>query len=271
MVWDTYVPALVCALLLLVVNGATSNPLLADLVEPDLKPPTCLTNPNKYGWEGFQNFTRAKRPIIIEQAGWDSARIASRIMQIMLSEVMGFRVKYQEFQGGVAATVPRLKAQNVVDVAMELWATPDGAWQNFGSLGYQGRSGLYVPSSLVDAYPELSIDFWRFMQSPIARNLFVKSGEGPEIRTADGGYVCDNVLRGCQKGRYFPSWYKESEANNFIEIWSPFPGWSKWRYERLIDGLKLNATIRWLGNDHDNIVAAYLKNNSAPGIIFYSW
>ncbi|KAI8848420.1 hypothetical protein BC829DRAFT_214698 [Chytridium lagenaria] len=169
-------------------------------------------------------------------------------MQIMLSEVMGFRVRYQEFQGGAAVTVPRLKAQNVVDIAMELWATPENSWHSFGNLGYQGRSGLYVPSRFVEANPELSIDFWRFMQSPAARNLFVKSGKGPEMRAADGGYICDNIYKGCQKGRYFPAWYKEEEAHNFVEIWIPFPGWS-----------------------HEDIVASYIRNKTAPGIIFYTW
>ncbi|KAI8848423.1 hypothetical protein BC829DRAFT_393988 [Chytridium lagenaria] len=93
MVWGPpYAVALVCTLVQLLVGAmANANPLLADLVNGDIRPPTCLTNPKKYGWEGFQNFTRSKRPIIIVQDGWDSAKLPSRIVQIMLSEVMGFR------------------------------------------------------------------------------------------------------------------------------------------------------------------------------------
>ncbi|KAJ3214232.1 hypothetical protein HDU67_001939 [Dinochytrium kinnereticum] len=254
------------------VQGVLGNDLVKDLVDPNIQLPSCLgPRTMKYGWENLQNFTMSKRPLVIEQAGWDSARLSSRILHVILTEIMGFKVIYQEYQGGFYATSRRLIAQNITDIAMEIWSVPDISWYSHGSIGYQGRSGMYVPTVKVEQHTDLGIDFWRFIENPKARDLFVKHGQGPNIRNPDGSYICDKIVNGCQKGRYVPKWFKEEEASNFVEMFLPYPGWSSYRYERMIDGLKLNATINWLGSDFDAIVDRYLANKTGPGIIFYSW
>ncbi|KAJ3095355.1 hypothetical protein HDU97_007014 [Phlyctochytrium planicorne] len=243
-----------------------------DLTNGDIKYTSCFSNPDQFGWEKMRNFTQNKRPIVLEQAGWESARLATRILQIILTEIMGFkaRVLYQEYQAGYALTSARLKAANVTDIAMEIWSDPLPGWYSHGAIGYQGRSGMYVPSRFVSQYPEFGYDFWRFLQNPHARSNFLKYGKGPKIRNPDGSYLCDGKPGLCEKGRYVPKWFTEAESDNFVELWLPYPGWSTYRWQRMIDGLKLNATLNWLGENFDSIVTQYVNNASAPGVIFYN-
>ncbi|KAJ3095356.1 hypothetical protein HDU97_007015 [Phlyctochytrium planicorne] len=251
------------AIALAIVPSADAG-LQDDLTDPDIKYTPCFTNPDQFGWDTMRNFTQSKRTITLEQAGWDSARLATRLLQIILTEIMGFKVLYQEYQAGYSVTSARLRAGNITDIAMEVW-------YSHGSIGYQGRSGMYLPSRFVSTFPEFGYDFWRFFQNPKARANFITHGKGPKIRNKDGSYICDNAPGYCVKGRYVPDWFTEAEADNFVEMWLPYPGWSQYRYQRMIDGLKLNATLNWLGEGFDDIVTSYLANTTGPGILFYNW
>ncbi|KAJ3108045.1 hypothetical protein HDU96_007697 [Phlyctochytrium bullatum] len=240
-----------------------------DLINPSVTLPKCFTKVNRYGWENFYNYTTNRRPLVMDMSAWDSARLATRLIQIILEEVMGFKVVVKEYVGG-SITRTRL-AKGVSDIALEIWWGQQPTWKSYGSIGYQGRSGLYVPTRLVQQYPELGLDFWRFLRNPEARKLFVNAAEGPRMRTASGGYVCDNIKNGCQKGLYLPKGYKESNASAYPEIWLMYPGWSKWNYERMTDGLDLNVVLNWLGDDTEKLVQQYLTDPKAKGIIFYNW
>ncbi|KAJ3031833.1 UNVERIFIED_CONTAM: hypothetical protein HDU68_012339 [Siphonaria sp. JEL0065] len=115
---------------------------------------------------------------------------------------MGFNIQYTEYTGGYDNVLgPRIQA-GITDVVMEMWSTGiPVVWYDHGSIGYQGRSGMYIPTWLADKYPTLA---------------------------------------------------------------------SQYVYERLIDGLKINATVNWLGGDAFNgLVDQALQNGTA--FIFYNW
>ncbi|KAJ3202926.1 hypothetical protein HDU67_000195 [Dinochytrium kinnereticum] len=245
--------------------ASTTKDLYEDLLIDDINFTTCFKGDNKFGWAPFANYTAGKRRIRIEQGAWDSARIVSRILQILLVDVLGYPVHYSEFIGSDDLQVERLR-NNAIDIIME---SEQMKRQDFGSMGYYGRDGLFIPNWLIDEHPALAFDFWRFFLNPEAHAIFRQRGLKPKFTLPNGDYVCDGVYNGCQSGKYTPKWYSPEEDDNFINIWSSLPEWSRYYHERLIDGLKLNATITYLGDAMEYMVSEALKNNSA--IVFFSW
>ncbi|KAJ3142010.1 hypothetical protein HK100_003873 [Physocladia obscura] len=248
-------------------NATEFASLTSDLLADNLQFSKCW-NGSRYGWENAANYTGKKRTINLEQDDWDSAQVATNIFYRLASEVMGFSIRYSEYTGGYDNVLgPRLSA-GITDVVMEMWTTGiPVVWFDHGSIGYSGRSGLYVPSWLADNYPTLAFDFWRFFQNPTAVKFF-------QTKEWDLGsfnsHVCDEpITNGCRNGTYKPAWWTPATASNFLTIWHIDPSWSQYHYERMIDGLGINATITWLGSEFYTFVDAALANGTA--FIFYNW
>ncbi|ORY51366.1 hypothetical protein BCR33DRAFT_452970 [Rhizoclosmatium globosum] len=251
-------------------NATILANLMGDLLIDNMKFPRCW-NGSRKGWEKFANYTQSKRPILLEQDAWDSARLATNIFYRLAGEVMGFPVRYMEFTGGYDNVLgPRLQA-GAVDVVMEMWITGiPVTWFDHGSVGYQGRSGMYIPTWLAQSDVTLAFDFWRFFQNPKAINTFKTKSWKPIVNNPDGTPICTGILKGCQNNTYHPAWWTPETDQNFVTMWHIDPSWSQYHYERLIDGLGINATITWLGgNNFYNIVGQALKNNTP--CVFYQW
>ncbi|KAJ3282656.1 hypothetical protein HDU76_008664, partial [Blyttiomyces sp. JEL0837] len=275
--------ALACLLFLSLITRSLAqdnSDLIADL-DPNVQtsPYTCYNGSNKYGWENFTAYAASHRTIVLEYDEWDSANIATRLLQFVLTDVLGFKVEIGVYGGG-GSTLPRLADGHFTDIAMELWpsdqadnyhqlVTVERKVIDFGPIGYTGRIGLYVPNYAIDAHPLLDIDFWRFLQNPDGTSLFLKSGQGPTLLQDDGTPWCDGLPKGCSNGTYKPAWYSDENANNFVEIWHVSSGYSTYVFERMIDGLHLNATINYLGDPQDQYVKWAIGNQT--NIIFYYW
>ncbi|KAI9346435.1 hypothetical protein DFJ73DRAFT_837931 [Zopfochytrium polystomum] len=260
-------------------GGQGSTWALATADDPPtgrLDPYQCYNGSNRFGWDRFRAYTASKRQVIIEVDEWDSAILMSRMLQFLLTDVIGFNVTMPLYSGG-EMSIPRL-SKGTVDVAMELWLSDAGKWYqrevreassvvDLGSIGYTGRVGLYVPSWVVERRPELSLDFWRFFRNHNALSIFPKAVSHPIVLGTDGNFICDNVPFGCQKGIYLPPHYVE--GGDFIQIWAMWPDYSSYVFERLIDGLMLNATIQYLGDQQMDSVAQAIRNQTP--VIFYGW
>ncbi|KAJ3116717.1 hypothetical protein HDU96_008956 [Phlyctochytrium bullatum] len=244
---------------------AAAADLYDDIQIENINFTTCYTDPNKFGWENYRNYTGGKRKIWVEQGAWESARVSSRILQILLVDVLGYRLQYSEFLGADAKQIARLKA-NAMDIILEMWAPPEPYWYDFGSMGYSGRTGFYIPNWLIEENPSFGYDFWRFLINPDARNIFFQRHWKVAVPKPEGQFVCTDIVNGCNEGYYAPKgWTKELDAN-YIQFVGSFAEWGTYIPERLIDGLKLNATITYLGADLESFVSSAMANKSA--IIF---
>ena len=64
-------------------------------------------------------FGRAIPPIRLEIRGWDSHVLASRMVEILLREKLGFDVQVQQFASG--SYIYKRIAEGVVDLNVEAW------------------------------------------------------------------------------------------------------------------------------------------------------
>ncbi|KAJ3247061.1 hypothetical protein HDU78_005463 [Chytriomyces hyalinus] len=251
-------------------TSAVVEQLTQDLIMDDMKFEKCWSG-SRYGWEDYENYTSHFRRIVLEQDAWDSARLSTNIFYRLVSEIMGFKVNYREYWGGYDNVLgPRLHA-GVSDVVMEMWITGvPVTWRDHGSIGYTGRSGMYVPSWIADQNPLLAFDFWRFFQNPAAIDVMQKRIWKPQVFKADGSPICTDIENGCNNNVYRPKWWTAAQDDRFVNMLGIDPSWSQYHYERLIDGLELNATMTWLGDtDFYGIVGEALANGTA--CVFYHW
>ncbi|KAJ3221770.1 hypothetical protein HDU81_010343, partial [Chytriomyces hyalinus] len=251
-------------------TSALYEQLTQDLITDDMKFDKCWSGA-RYGWEDYENYTSHFRKIIVEQDAWDSARLSTNIFYRLVSEIMGFKVNYREYWGGYDNVLgPRLHA-GVSDVVMEMWITGvPVTWRDHGSVGYTGRSGMYVPSWIADQNPLLAFDFWRFFQNPAAIDVMQKRIWKPQVFKPDGSPICTDIENGCSNNVYRPKWWTAGQDDRFVNMLGIDPSWSQYHYERLIDGLGLNATMTWLGDtDFYGIVGEALANGTA--CVFYHW
>ncbi|TPX74025.1 hypothetical protein CcCBS67573_g04706 [Chytriomyces confervae] len=251
-------------------TSAVVEQLTQDLIMDDMKFEKCWSG-SRYGWEDYENYTSHFRRIVLEQDAWDSARLSTNIFYRLVSEIMGFKVNYREYWGGYDNVLgPRLHA-GISDVVMEMWITGvPVTWRDHGSIGYTGRSGMYVPSWIADQNPLLAFDFWRFFQNPAAIDIMQKRIWKPQVFKADGSPICTDIENGCSNNVYRPKWWTAAQDDRFVNMLGIDPSWSQYHYERLIDGLELNATMTWLGDtDFYGIVGEALANGTA--CVFYHW
>ncbi|KAI9350685.1 hypothetical protein BDR26DRAFT_505430 [Obelidium mucronatum] len=117
---------------------------------------------------------------------------------------------------------------------------------DLGTTGYNGNVGIYIPSYLLQQYPDWSLDFWRFLLRSEYRSIFPASGTGPNMKV-NGSLVCDNMPGLCMNGTYTPQACNKT-SNSCIELWHYHPSLSASMFQRIIDGLKLPVTINFLGN-----------------------
>ncbi|KAI8621558.1 hypothetical protein BC830DRAFT_1163662 [Chytriomyces sp. MP71] len=244
--------------------------------------PSCLDRSYylKYGWSTYANFTGGKRDIVLEVDWWDSALIVGYTFASLVTQVMGYNVDLRVYDGG-AISGSRLH-YGVSDIALELWGSDASTWytqyvqldstvSNYGSVGYDGRVGLYFPSYLLDDYPHFdALDFWKGLTHPASQRIFPRFGTAPATLNDTGdGPLCDGIQNGCMNGSYVPAWYREEDRDSFFEIWHEDMTVTPYYYNRLIDGLKLNGTVRFLGNSvYTNMQQAYA--NRKP-FLFYNW
>ncbi|KAJ3333389.1 hypothetical protein HDU76_008640 [Blyttiomyces sp. JEL0837] len=196
---------------------------------------------------------------------WDSYEATMRVYQILITDILGFNVTMPGYWGG-ANSFPRMD-KGIVDVELENWQSAAG--EIHGVNGYTGRVGLYVPNYTIDKYPQLELEFWRFFQNPEAIKVLFKAGEGPTYFNADGSYVCDGDPTLCVKGKYYPAWYTNETSQHFIEIICETELYSAYVYQRLIDGLHLNATLNFLGDRYFDYLKDALENKI--DLVFYAW
>ncbi|KAI9348624.1 hypothetical protein BDR26DRAFT_853604 [Obelidium mucronatum] len=234
----------------------------------------------KYGWTPFANFTANKRDLILEVAWWDSAILTSQVFYFIASDVLGYKVNFRVYDAG-PSTGARLKSSESADVALEIWQSDSSAWYqqyvqlentvvSYGSVGYSGRVGLYFPTYMFDQYPQFdSLNFWKALAHPEKQRLFPRSGTAPLGLNKDGQPICDGDPTGCVNATYTPAWYSESEKGNFMEIWLSSMQTTVYYFQRLIDGLHINATIAFLGDgSYTAMLDAY--NNAKP-FVAYNW
>ncbi|KAJ3011088.1 UNVERIFIED_CONTAM: hypothetical protein HDU68_001823 [Siphonaria sp. JEL0065] len=197
-----------------------------------------------------------------------------------MKKVLGYKVNVRIYDGG-PSTGERLKSSQSADIALELWQSDASTWYqqfvqlensviSYGSVGYSGRVGLYFPTYMMDQYPQYdALNFWKSLIHPETRRLFPKPGDGPRIIKSDGSPVCDGDVAGCMNGTYIPTWYSDDQKDNFVEFWLETMETTVYYFQRLVDGLHLNATINFLGDsNYDTLVDAY--DNGRP-FLAYNW
>ncbi|KAI9201933.1 uncharacterized protein BJ171DRAFT_515971 [Polychytrium aggregatum] len=256
-------------------SSETSDPYEGDLVSSnDSYPLQCYRGNLTFGWSGIHaKLNEPARDIVIESGYWESSMLSSHIYEILLREIMGYPAINRLYVGGVV-TGNRLK-HGVTDLSVELWQSDATYFQQMvvfeesiiyaGTINYFGHIGWYVPTWVVNQYPQYFIDFWRAFTNPNVIALFVQSGTGPRVYGPGGTPECDNVPNGCMNGTYIP---KQCINNTHCaEFWASDPSYASYYNERLIDGLNLNLTIAYLEGQY---LETYITAGVQP-IVFYNW
>ncbi|KAJ3381000.1 hypothetical protein HDU84_005419 [Entophlyctis sp. JEL0112] len=249
-------------------NYWLQNNYLADFANG----PACPIANNTLGWNTLQNqdgslFTASKRPIIVTVEGWDSFFLNSYVAQYLL-EAMGYRV------WGLAWVFGPDFYNNTIDLFLEAWpedtANYDQVTQvdrvavDLGAMGYSGVIGLYVPDALVNNYPAMGFDFWRFFLNPAALSFFPKSRSTPPYLPG-GKPECDGQPTIC----YYTPKQCQSANSTCVEMWAYDPAYSPSNYQRLIDSLNLNLTIKFLGYGAQATMQAAL--DAGQNVLLYNW
>ncbi|KAI9201932.1 uncharacterized protein BJ171DRAFT_601292 [Polychytrium aggregatum] len=227
-------------------NATTSTANALDLVlADDSYPYQCFQDTNTFHWKGIASrLAESRRSIVVESGDWDSSRLASHIYEILLRDILGYDVTNRLYWGG-AATGARLRSGDS-DVSIELWQADASYYREYitveqsviyaGQVGYVGKNGWYIPSWVVAANPNIFLDFWRSLDDPRALAVYPRS----------------DIPRQCVGNP------------NCVD-----PSYSVYFNERLIDGLMLNITIRYLGQNYAAIIQDALDRHQA--IMFFSW
>ncbi|KAJ3093475.1 hypothetical protein HDU97_009605, partial [Phlyctochytrium planicorne] len=117
--------------------------------------------------------------------------------------------------------------------------------------------------------PDVDFDFWKFFRSPKALSVFPRPGSAPHILLDGGIPLCDGDPFVCVNNTYVPKWFKQENADSFVEILHVTPDYSYSFYQRLIDGLQLNATIKFLGDSFDAYVQEQFRLKKP--FLAYNW
>ncbi|KAI9332337.1 hypothetical protein BDR26DRAFT_937957 [Obelidium mucronatum] len=249
------------------------------LPDPRANGPPCPIANNSYGWNKLKNadgslYTASKRPIVVTAQTWDSFFINAHVMQYLL-EIMGYQVLVAKQAVGYALG-PDMYA-SVIDLFLESWPEDQANYVqmtqvdrvaiDLGATGYSGMIGLYVPTSLVNRYPEWGFDFWRFLLHPEARALLPQSGSTPPF-LVDGKPQCDGRPKQCMNGTYTPAQCKVPGAK-CVELWAYDPGYSPSNFQRIIDSMNLMVTMKFIGWSADKEMQAAL--DAGKDVFVYNW
>ncbi|KAJ3030122.1 UNVERIFIED_CONTAM: hypothetical protein HDU68_010044 [Siphonaria sp. JEL0065] len=138
---------------------------------------------------------------------------------------------------------------------------------DLGATGYSGIIGLYLPTTLVEKYPDMGFDFWRFLLHPEARAFLPPAGSTPPF-LVDGLPQCDSQPKQCVNGTYTPPQCKVPGAK-CIELWAYDPVYSPGNFQRLIDSLQLMVVIKFLGWSAN--VAMQKAIDAGENVFVYNW
>ncbi|KAJ3400113.1 hypothetical protein HDU80_007258 [Chytriomyces hyalinus] len=259
-------------------TGPVLDELEVDLEAEGVVLPPCLNQSyyHRFGWSTYANYTASKREIILEADWWDSSLASTYVFAYVLKEILGYKLNFKLYGGGKISG-ERLN-HGTADIVLELWQSDATTWYSkfvqientvvsYGSVGYSGRVGLYFPSYLLESHPQLdTLDYWRSLTHKESQALFPRFGTAVLDREHVG---CTDDPLECVDSSYLPKWYTNETRSDFFEIWYNDLSYTPYYFNRLIDGLGLNASIRFLGDQaYTTMQAAY--DNRQP-FLYYNW
>ncbi|KAJ3100101.1 hypothetical protein HDU97_002483 [Phlyctochytrium planicorne] len=120
-----------------------------------------------------------------------------------------------------------------------------------------------------DLIPSADFDFWKFLRQPVSIAPFARPGSSPTFATSTGDPVCSGDALACNANNsYIPSHYTPESNSSFVEMVHMYPDYTYAFYPRLIDGLKLNMTIKYMGEAYDDYLADSIAKK-LPLIAYY--
>jgi len=264
------------------IAGLQANPAFGNIITPELcyTPEEVEAHPN-FGW----NPAERNMPIaVIETNKWQSHNMSGIFLSYLLRDIIGMDtisvVNSNVAEGSTAYT--RID-NDIIHTNLEIW-THNKAYegqenefvfqkrtvQSPGSIGYTGRVGWYIPSRIVDANPDIIIEYWRALQQPEILALFPPYGTTPAGKNEDGSFVCSEDF--CTDGVYVPPRCKGRE-NECVEFWHVAPNWSTTVNEQMVRNNELDVVVVYLGD-----FSAYLDHvsdceagNLDYACMFYLW
>ena len=138
-----------------------------------------------------------KPTIRLAENPWSAAALNTAIAKILLEEQLGYPVEVISI--GESAQWPAMAAGDL-DASLEVWPSghadnvaeyieKQGVVENGGPLGPIGKIGWYIPSYLLEDYPELAT--WEGFTSPEAAKLFstAETGDKGQFLTGDPSWT----------------------------------------------------------------------------------
>jgi hypothetical protein len=231
------------------------------------------------------NFTASSDHLRISVTNWESAQMVSIISHIILKEIMGYETELDHVAG--SSSLYECVADGTHIFNLETWInTKQNQRTRWAEqitetpIGYYGREGLFL-SEVKTAQRTLGA---------ICLNPFLLNWEAfkfdevlsllpsDKSTTMSKPYLCTNQTHErCFEGRYVPPQCCDpagcDEKSPYCqEILLADPGWSIGWFEAMIQNLKLNLTLSYIGGSTAALldtVDHYSKQNKST--LFYRW
>ncbi|CAJ1331580.1 unnamed protein product, partial [Effrenium voratum] len=228
---------------------------------------------------------RSKTVIRLGQRDWLSHDLMRTITGMLLSEKLGYSVRYEDITSVVSKDWSGLLERNEVDAEMENWQVDvfDPAVQSYISgsgvisppreIGWTGREGLFAMPGLVRDIP--FADFYRFYDSAELPgsgfrifNHTVTAAElnGTGVAPCEPGstnFWCTGQI----PGHYLPETCSRGGA--CAEAIMAFPTWTQGTFEQLIRNHNMSVAFSYAGSKQVSFLNELLERKVPT--LFYGW
>eukprot|EP01135_Chromosphaera_perkinsii_P005530 Nk52_evm79s352 gene=Nk52_evmTU79s352 len=245
-------------------------------------PSTCLDTSfaKDLGWSDHE----ADKEIVIEGGNWLSIRLTTLIPYILLRDIMGYRnvtilERDPEFYAAEDDNFIIRCGKGNFHFYMEAWESESPpvslkeyvvdqrACVKVGSVGYDGKNGIYVDQKTVEATKNIgSIEHYKsIVANPSLLSSFPKMD--PEPQGTCGKSFCTSVSSDGTKRRFLTTACK-ADPSNCVKFYHNFDTWASTIWESLLETLGLPFAFEYYGNEQVATVEKVVQGGN-PVMLYY--
>jgi len=212
---------------------------------------------------------------------WESQQLVTALAASILRDTLGYNVEIVYSTDSTRLVLSDMQA-GMYDIDLEQWQlhNPDdveafGATV-MGSIGYVGRSGLYVPTEVVNrAYAADYYKFYRNASSGSSRGMAThavstslanETGLVPECDTASFPWCGDGRLSG-----YWAAPGCQQDPFHCLEVVGALPSWDTGILEQIARNNALQVVFAYYGGSAWATVVDDVLHGRRPPAVFYAW
>eukprot|EP01135_Chromosphaera_perkinsii_P003076 Nk52_evm23s234 gene=Nk52_evmTU23s234 len=238
---------------------------------------TCLSpsDVTEFGWAGTSSLNPE---IIVESQDWDSVRLISLVVGLLLKEAMYHtsakvveRTVYTTLDPNKDSSFRRMQ-NGQSHATFELWglerSTIEDVYaptvETLGSVGYEGRNGLYTTNSAITHFGNTEFpEFYRSWNKSSVLAIYQKHSHGATKIPSD----CRGVAW-CKGLDHFETSKCTENLANCVDVVHINPGWGAGGIEMMTHNLYFPVAVSY-NKDHNAYVESKIASNT--NIFFYWW